>query len=328
MHKKIRPGWLRRRLTLVVATLIAGLCVLAGGVAYAATSVAGASTPYAKVTSFNLSATTTSVTVSWSACYGDCRAGTTDSIRVIVYDADTLTGVADQSQSANHKTRTLGGLAPGHAYDVKIDVAASGSRGNSGWNTPRLFFTLAQGGGPQGPIGPQGPQGPKGDTGNAGPQGLQGPQGSTGSQGPSGVVSLGVNDLNGLASVTTGGGFNANAAEVGTGVSLGAGTYLVTLNAKATPRATGDTAQIFPQFFVYNQVKNSSFTGDLFNVGSGALEPDGTTHDSYYSGVSTVTLDSPTTLHVYAFGYDSDMGGGAYVLDDVTLTVVQVTPAS
>lgn len=330
MHKKIRLRWLRGRAA-VVAIVLGALGVMAGGTAYAvsaATSVAGVTTPYAKVTSFNISAATTSVTVSWSACYGDCHTGTTDQIRVLVYDADTLASVANQSQTADHKTRVLTGLAPGHAYDVKIDVAASGSRGNSGWNTPRLFFTQAQGGGAQGPVGPQGPQGLTGPAGPAGADGAPGAAGSPGSQGPSGVVNAVVHDLNGLASVTTGGSFNTNAAEVGSGVSLSAGTYLVTLNAKATPRSSGDTAQVFPQFFVYNQVKNSSFTGDLFNVGSGALEPDGTNHDSYYSGVSLVTLDSAATLHVYAFGYDSDTGGGAYVLDDLSLTVVQVTPAS
>lgn len=177
-------------------------------------------------------------------------------------------------------------------------------------------------------------QGLKGDPGVQGIQGAQGVpgtpgvKGDKGDPGTSGVVNATTHDLSGLASVATGGGFNANSSEVGSGVSLEAGTYLVTLNAKATPRASGDTAQIFPQFFVYNQVKNSNFTGDLFNVGSGALEPDGTNHDSYYSGVSVITLDSATTLHVYAFGYDSDSGGGAYVLDDLSLTVVQVTPAS
>jgi hypothetical protein len=93
--------------------------------------------------------------------------------------------------------------------------------------------------------------------------------------------------------------------------------------------AGSDTAGvgIYPQFFVYDQVKSRSFTGDLLNVGAGALEPDGTNHDSYFSGSGLITLSADTTLHVYAFGYDSDTGAGAYVLDDVTLTAVAVTVA-
>lgn len=178
-----------------------------------------------------------------------------------------------------------------------------------------------------GAQGPAGQQGATGLPGQQGPQGIQGQKGDTGAQGPSGVVSEGTTDLGTIASVPTGGGFVANSTEAGT-VQLAAGTYLVSLSAKATPRASGDTAQVFPQFFVYDQAKNGSFAGDLFNVGSGALEPDGTNHDSYYSGSSIITLSAATTLHVYAFGYDSDSGAGAYALDDLSLTVVQVTPSS
>lgn len=180
-------------------------------------------------------------------------------------------------------------------------------------------------------LGAQGPAGQKGATGAMGATGSPGPAGSPGApgpQGPSGVVSEKTDDLGGVASVPTGGSFVANSTEVGSGIALDAGTYLVTMNAKATPRASGDTAQIFPQFFLYNQVKNVAFTGDLLNIGAGALEPDGTNHDSYYSGAAIVTLTATTTLHVYAFGYDSDQGSGSYALDDLTVTVVQVTPAS
>lgn len=181
--------------------------------------------------------------------------------------------------------------------------------------------------GPQGSAGAPGADGSPGPAGSTGPSGPAGADGQQGPAGPSGVVNASVHDLAGVASVVTGGSFNASSTEVGT-VDLPAGTYLVTLSAKATPRASGDTASVYPQFFVYDQVKNSSFTGDLFNVGAGALEPDGTNHDSYYSGGSLITLPADATLHVYAFGYDSDSGGGAYVLDDLSVTTVQVTPAS
>lgn len=152
-----------------------------------------------------------------------------------------------------------------------------------------------------------------------------------GAQGPSGVVSTKVDDLGSIASVPTGGSFVTRATQVGSTVSLAAGTYLISLNAKATPNVA-TTAEIFPQFFIYNQPANTNFTGDLFNVGAGALEPFNVdvahSHDSYFSGSDEITLTAATTLHIYAFGYDSDNSAGTYKLDDLTVTAVKVTPAS
>lgn len=166
-------------------------------------------------------------------------------------------------------------------------------------------------------------------TGTQGPTGPAGPAGPAGAQGPSGIVSVGTHDLGAVASVATGGPFATNATDVGT-VSLAAGTYQVTVNAKATPPAAGTgTVEEFPQFFVYNGVAQVNFSNDLFNVGAGALES-GTNHtiDSYYSGTDTVTLSAASTLHFYAFGYNSNTGAGTYILDDLSVTVVQLTPAA
>ena len=205
--------------------------------------------------------------------------------------------------SCENSTRTLKTALTEHPQTCPVGMS-------------EVKLLTAGGNAPQGPAGPQGPQGPKGDT------------GAKGDTGPSGVVSTSVNDLGGIASVPTGGGFVANSTEVGTGINLSAGTYLITVTAKATPNMTS-AVNVFPQFFIYNQVKNSSFTGDLLNVGSGALESGGNTNiDSYYSGMTTITLNAATTLHVYAFGYDSDRGAGTYVLDDLTVTVTKVTPAA
>lgn len=169
--------------------------------------------------------------------------------------------------------------------------------------------------------GAQGPAGPKGAT------GATGKTGATGAQGPGGVTSAVTKDLGAVASVPTGGGFVAGATEVGT-VDLAAGTYMVSVAAKATPLLTSDV-QVFPQFFVYDQAVTAAFSGDLFNVGSGALESGGhVTIDSYYSGSGVVTLAGATTLRVYAFGYDSDTGAGSYALDDLTVTAVQLQAGS
>ena len=177
--------------------------------------------------------------------------------------------------------------------------------------------------GATGPAGPRGAAGAPGAAGAAGKDGAAGPAGPTG---PSGVIGITTKDLGGVASVATGGGFITNATTVGT-VDLSAGTYLISVNAKATPALTS-AVQVFPQFFVYDQVPDASFAGDLFNVGSGPLESGGNTQiDSYFSGSRVVTLTAAATLHILAFGYDSDRGAGSYVLDDLTVTAVQMLPA-
>jgi hypothetical protein len=162
-----------------------------------------------------------------------------------------------------------------------------------------------------------------------GTTGAQGATGATGPQGPSGVVSTGTTDLGAVGSVPTGGSFVSHATQVGT-INLVEGTYLVNLNAKATPSSDTGSVQVFPQFFVYNQAANANFTGDLFNVGAGALESGANdTINSYYSGSSEIVVPvGGETLHVYAFGYDSDTSAGAYALNDLTVTATQINAAS
>lgn len=149
-------------------------------------------------------------------------------------------------------------------------------------------------------------------------------------------VTGGTDLLGRVASVTTGGSFNGSASSsnpVGT-VRLKAGTYLLSLNAKATPPSGGTGAvQVFPQFFVYNGAFSATNTpwwsNDLFNVGSGALESGANANiDSYYSGSTVLTLSSDTTLYVYAFGYDSDRGAGSYALDDLSVSATRINPAA
>jgi hypothetical protein len=134
-------------------------------------------------------------------------------------------------------------------------------------------------------------------------------------------------------SIPTGGSFSKRSTEVGT-IQLAAGTYLLNINAKATPNAT-TTGNVFPQLFVYNGAQLPDFSNDVFNVGAGALEnpsatelSQGTLIDSYYTGSNEITVPvGGETLHVYAFGYDSDTGQGTYALDSATVTATQVTPA-
>lgn len=108
-------------------------------------------------------------------------------------------------------------------------------------------------------------------------------------------------------------------------LGLPAGTWQVTLSAKVNANASTPPAPTatFPQFFVYTQVKNATFTGDAFNVGAGSLDT-GTNHDSYYTGSGVITLSAHTELFIYAFGYDSDNGAGSYDMSALIISAVSV----
>lgn len=172
----------------------------------------------------------------------------------------------------------------------------------------------------------------EGDKGTQGPAGPAGPAGAPGKDGANGIVSTGVSTLVDPAkeapvTIPTGGPFAANATLAGTVKLPAAGTYLVTLNAKATPLAAS-AVEVLPQFFIYDGAAKADFSNDLFNVGAGALAVNSTSIDSYYSGTGEVTVTGETQLNVLAFGYDSDRGAGSYALDQLTVTVTQLQAAS
>lgn len=281
---------------LAALTAAAGIALAAG--ALGVTTANAASAPVARVAGLHVTAaTTTTLTVAWHApADGNAK------VRIQVYDADTLRDTYDTDHGpgdvAGKSTVTATGLAAGTAYVLRADEYDGTA--NSGWTAPVTVYTQASGA-----------AGTKGDTGPAG---------------PSGVVSVTAKDLGSVASVATGGSFAANKTLVGT-VALKEGTYLVSVNAKATP-LTSSAVEVFPQFFAYNGAALADFSNDLFNVGSGALATNSTTIDSYYSGTSVITLTADSTVNVYAFGYDSDQGAGTYKLDDLKVTAVQLQPAS
>jgi hypothetical protein len=284
-----------KKTTHIVTVTAAVLAMGAFGFGIAQASPA----PVARVTGLHVTAdTTTTLGIAWAK-----PADPDAKVRIQVYDADTLADTWDSAYKggdiSGKTTVTATGLAAGTAYVLRADE--SDGSANSGWTAPVTVYTAAVGS-----TGTQGPAGPAG---------------------PSGVVSVASHDLGAVASVATGGSFVTTATLAGT-VSLKAGTYLVSLNAKATPLMTS-AVQVFPQFFVYSQVANAAFAGDLFNVGSGALESGGNVQiDSYYSGSDVIVLASDTVLDIYAGGYDSDRGAGTYALDDLTVTAVALQTAS
>lgn len=130
--------------------------------------------------------------------------------------------------------------------------------------------------------------------------------------------------------VSTGGNAYNTALDVADLTFPTAGTYQVSVNAKATPAAATGAVQVFPAFYVYDQPISSTWAGNLFNIGSGALESGANgTIDSYYSGSGLVTVTAGEVLHFYAGGYDSDKSPGSYTLDSLFVVAVPVTvPAS
>jgi hypothetical protein len=170
--------------------------------------------------------------------------------------------------------------------------------------------------------------GANGAPGKTGATGAAGAKGATGAQGPSGVQAVVNTPIAGMSGVPTGGSFNSKAVQVGTANLPAAGTYLLNLSAQSEPSADSSSGGVVPQFFVYDQPKNADFTGDLLNIGAGTLAPAGTDHDSYASGSAVVTVDGPTQLIIYGFGYDNDSGASDFNLITGGLTAVQLTPAA
>jgi fibronectin type III domain protein len=291
------------------SALVAVPVVLAGagtaslmGVANAATSTPSVSTP--AVTEIG----TDSATIHWTA-----SSGTQADIQV--YTQGTNQEVI--RETVNGSSLILKGLSAGTAYDVRASAVKGGKA--YPWTATNLFITKAE-------------QGPQGDP---GPQGDQGPAGQ---QGPSGVVSTGTNQLVSSSQgdqVQTGGSFSKRSTEVGS-VQLDAGTYLINVNAVATPDAT-TSGDVFPQLEVYQaQFSGSNWSDDLFNVGNGAIEnptatelSQGNLINGFLSASDEVTVPAGgETLYLYAFGYDTDQGEGTYTLNSATVTATKLQTSS
>jgi hypothetical protein len=223
--------------------------------------------------------------------------------------------------AAKAATATGSGGLHGCVYKAQNRTLEHVYRGDKGLSCPKgSFYVNLAGPGPQGPAGPRGPQGP------AGPRGPRGPVSSNGSLASTWTPTA----VTLPATVNTGGSFTSGKTALGT-LTLQPGKYLLNVNFMATPDETTG-GNVFPSLYVYNGVQLSDFSNDLFNAGSGALEDPtpleitgGDLIDSYFSGSGIVTVTgSPETLDIYAFGYDSDQGGGQYTLDAASISAVQV----
>jgi hypothetical protein len=97
------------------------------------------------------------------------------------------------------------------------------------------------------------------------------------------------------------------------------------VNGKAE-QPVASTGQLSAQLFLYDQAKNSSFTGDLLNVSTPTQG--GTNHDAYLNGCTLVSETAAVTLHLYAFGYSQDQGSGLFNLMGATISAIKLTPAA
>lgn len=317
--------------TTAAAAALAALAVAGTGTAYAVTAstapaAAAPTTTYACIAG-GTRAVQSAFTVKanyvayLAANGGKCPSGGFE----VTFGGTGATG-ANGATGATGAAGVAGPTGPVGPVGKTGDAGATGATGPAG---------LTGDIGPAGPAGPVGPTGDTGKTGDAGPAGPVGPIGATGATGdtgpagPSGVVATTTATLTSTPqSITTGGRFAANATDAGT-VDLKAGTYLVSVNAKATPNAATSGA-VFPMLAIYSGAALPDFSNDLFNVGAGSLEQFTTGPlpsnliDSYYSGSTVITLTADATLHAYVFGYDADGGTGSYALDSLTVTATQV----
>jgi hypothetical protein len=246
-----------------------------------------------------------------------------DANQVQVYNASTGVQAFRQLNITPGSTVTVTGLSAGTAWAVKIVGP------NESWTTPELFYTTATPGtnGTNGVTGPTGPQGPTGKDGAVGANGAPGAAGPAGPAGPSGVQALLAHDFvvpTAELAVVTGGSFLNLSTSAGT-YPLPAGTYEACLSGKAE-QPVAATGSVSAQLFLYDQAKNSGYTGDLLNLS--ADTQGGNNHDAYLNGCTIVSETSDVTLHLYAFGYDSDSGSGSYNLISASLHLVKLTPAS
>lgn len=129
-----------------------------------------------------------------------------------------------------------------------------------------------------------------------------------------GTSGVKVADLaNDTAIAHIGGPINANHTDLDTGVTLPAGTYLVTVDGdfESATAAADPSIDVYPQLSLWLDLDgNGSFTwqngeGD---ISPNALMPDAANRHISTSGSTVIELTEPTYVGLVAFGYDSNQG--------------------
>lgn len=182
--------------------------------------------------------------------------------------------------------------------------------------------------GPQGPAGPAGAQGPKGDTGATGANGNDGAKGDQGIQGEPGVkgdpgdpatdVKGGIvtaDSFDPKVIVHVGGSFKTGKTLLGSVNIKAAGKYRIDISMFAN-RTVAGAAGTRPQLAARVGATETDFGQDFGTVFPGPLSP---TKDRELTGSTfkIVTVDGPTTIDLFGFGYNDDQssaGSGEFTM--------------
>ena len=193
--------------------------------------------------------------------------------------------------------------------------------------------------GPRGATGATGPAGAKGDAGPAGPAGpagASGANGANGANGHDGLFRLRSDTLAGSPETTMiktiGGPINDGSTDLGTGLDLAKGTYLVTVYGgfESAKDSTAPSVDVYPQFSVWVD-KNVDGEFDWKTEGTispNALMPNTANRHISTSGTTVITLDADAYVGLRAFGYTSTQGSERSNEIFVRDAVITATPIS
>jgi hypothetical protein len=168
-------------------------------------------------------------------------------------------------------------------------------------------------------INKRGPQGPKGD------------QGEQGEQGPAGDLGLVHDELAAPVAIEKiGGPINDNATKLGTGVTLAAGTYLVTVDGAfmSDAPAADPAVNVWPQLSLWiDKNDDGAFRWqEEGSISPNALMPAIKDRHISTSGSTVITLDKETDVNLLAFGYAADQGSARSGEIDVVNATITATP--
>ncbi len=147
-----------------------------------------------------------------------------------------------------------------------------------------------------------------------------------------GTTGVKVDVLAGDKTITNiGGPINANHTDLETGVTLPAGTYLVTVDGdfEANTAAADPSVDVYPQLSLWLDLDDSgTFTwqNGEGSISPNALMPDAANRHISTSGSTVIELTTSTYVGLVAFGYDSAQGTARSGEIDVIKATVTATP--
>ena len=175
--------------------------------------------------------------------------------------------------------------------------------------------------------GSPGAAGAKGDTGAAGSKG------DKGDKGPAGILGSLADSLAApMAIAKIGGPINANNTDLHTGLTLPAGTYIVTVDAAFESSQAGDAAvEVYPQVSLWiDRDDNGAFTWQTGegDISPNAIMPRAANRHISASGLTHVTLTEETYVGLVAHGYTSTQGSERSGQINVVRAVIGALPVA